>query len=145
MSASTNRVLFHSLPTRNELRTAIATIVRSVQLTQGLSDEEMGRCIGVSASTVRNARNEDADLGALAILSIGSRFGEDCVQPYADLMGAQLMPRNASHLNPIPALGTCIASMSVAHSPKQRRDALPAMRLARDVLNNCITETEQAA
>ena len=145
MNAPVNNVLFKSLPTRKELRAAVATIVRSIQLKNELSDEEMGRRIGVSAGTVRNARNEDADLGALAILSIGWVFGEEAVQPYADLMGAQLMPRNASSVDPIPALGTCIASLSVARSAKQRRDALPQMRIARDVLNHCITETEQAA
>ena len=145
MNAPVTNVLFKSLPTRKELRAAVATIVRSIQLKNDLSDEEMGRSIGVSASTIRNARNEDADLGALAILSIGWVFGEEAVQPYADLMGAQLMPRHASSVDPVPALGTCIASLAVARSLKEKRDALPVMRIARDVLNNCITETERAA
>jgi DNA-binding XRE family transcriptional regulator len=145
LSERTGKVLFDFLPTRKQLRIAVATIVRSVQLQQHLTDDDMAQAIGVSAGTIRNARNEEADLGALAILSIGKRFGEQAIQPYADLIGALLTPLHANHVDPVPALGTCIGSLSNARNLKDRRDALPAMRIARDALNNCITETEQAA
>jgi hypothetical protein len=137
-------VLFNSLPTRKELRAAVATIVRSLMLEHSLVDEEFGRQIGVSASTVRNARNEDADLGALAIATIGRVFGEDSCQPYAELMGAQLMPRTGSDNNPVPALGQAIAKLSVVSGGKSRKDALPEARAARDALNNFIQRAEAA-
>jgi DNA-binding XRE family transcriptional regulator len=137
------RVLFDSLPTRKVLRTAIATIIRAIQLEAELSDEEMGRRIGVSATTVRNARNEDADLNALAIASIGAAFGEDKLQPYADLFNGQIMPRRLASCDPVPALASAITALSTAKTPKERADCLPKLRISRDVLNNVIATTEQ--
>lgn len=137
------RVLFNCLPTRKQMRAAVATIIRSIQLEEELSDEEMGRSIGVSASTVRNARNEDADLNALTLLTIGKVYGEEKLQPYADLMDAQLMPRRVAACDPVPALATALAAISSARTPKDRADALPKLRISRDVLNNVIATTEQ--
>lgn len=145
MAEPRQRVLFNTLPTRKVLRAAVATIVRSIQLEEELSDEEFGRRIGVSATTVRNARNEDADLNALAIASIGAAFGEDKLQPYADLFNGQIMPRHLASCDPVPALAAAIHVLSSARTPKDRADALPKARIARDVLNNVIAITERDA
>jgi hypothetical protein len=138
------RVLFNSLPTRKVLRAAIATIIRSIQLEEDLSDEEMGRSIGVSATTVRNSRNEDADLNALTIASIGAVYGEDKLQPYADLFNGQLMPKHVNGCDPIPALASALAVISSARTLKERAEALPKLRISRDVLNNVIAAAEAA-
>src|SRR3546814_19725864 len=57
-----NSLLPMSLPTRNDLRSALAQIVRSVQAEHGLTDEALADLLGVSDGTIRNVRHKRTDL-----------------------------------------------------------------------------------
>ena len=116
----------------------MATIIRTVQLEERLNDEDMADDVGVTAQTIGNARNEKNDLSALTIAAIGHVYGEHYIQPYADLMGGMMMPKSARDTDPVPALGTAIAKLSVIRGGKDRLDAVPAATAARDALNHFI-------
>ena len=71
MASKPNNVLLPiGLPTRNELRCALATIVRSVQAKHHLTDEALSDELGVSAGTISNVRNERTDLNQETIARI---------------------------------------------------------------------------
>ena len=145
MTTAAQHVLFKTLPKRKDLRAAISTIIRSIQLAENLSDADLGDEIECSASTVRNARNGDADLNSLTIARIAARFGEASIQPYADLFAAQLMPRQYRESDPVPTLSAALAKLAVANTPQARAAALPSARIARDVLNHFIAKAEELA
>lgn len=103
------------LPTRNDLRAAIAKIVRAVQTDNDLSDFEMSEAIGVSESTVRNARNKNCDLNALTIARIGAKYGEHYTDPYHALYGARSVPAAVANApDPMPSMMALAHKLSAA-------------------------------
>src|SRR3546814_11077938 len=85
-----------SLPTRNDLRSALAQIVRSVQAEHGLTDEALADLLGVSDGTIRNVRNERTDLHQETIAKLGARFGPECLAPWSACFGSRTFPKEAS-------------------------------------------------
>src|SRR3546814_18371374 len=82
-----NSLLPMSLPTRNDLRSALAQIVRSVQAEHGLTDEALADLLGVSDGTIRNVRNDRTDLNQETIDTLGARFGPECLAPRPHCLG----------------------------------------------------------
>src|SRR3546814_9326181 len=64
-----------SLPTRNDIRLALAKIVRPVQAEHGLTDEPLADLLGVSVGTLRNVTNERTALNQEIIAKIGRASG----------------------------------------------------------------------
>ncbi|MFX8327764.1 hypothetical protein ABTL71_19070, partial [Acinetobacter baumannii] len=67
------------MPTQSALRSAVANIVKDLQLRCDESDVEMAEKLGVSAGTIANARNKKSDLSALTIAKIGAVYGTDAI------------------------------------------------------------------
>lgn len=91
-----NGLLPMTLPTRNELRTALAQIIRSVQAERSLTDEALADLLGVSDGTIRNVRNERTDLNQETIAKLGARFGPECLDPWSACFGGRNVPKDAS-------------------------------------------------
>src|SRR3546814_12657516 len=77
-----NSLLPMSLPTRNDLRSSLAQIVRSVQAAHGLTDEALADLLGVREGPIRNLRNERTDLHQETNNTLRERFGTDCPDPW---------------------------------------------------------------
>lgn len=91
-----NGLLPMPLPTRNELRSALAQIVRSVQAAHGLTDEGLADLLGVSDGTIRNVRNERTDLNQETIAKLGARFGPECLDPWSACFGGRNVPKDVT-------------------------------------------------
>jgi transcriptional regulator with XRE-family HTH domain len=151
-----NKVLLPmALPTRKSLRAAVAKIIRRVQLERGLTDEQFADEIDVSVGTVRNARNEQADLNAGTIARIGARFGSESLDPYARLYGARHVPLDAAETDALPSLSAAVHRLAVAQSPNspggpallhpELLDMLPELREAQRAINALICRAESIA
>src|SRR5690606_6226255 len=124
-----------------------------VQLDSGLTDEELGDELGVSDGTVRNARNERADLNAATIAKIGHKFGVEYLDPYAALYGARNVPIDAEEADALPSLTGAVHRLAVARSPSspggvkethtELLDMLPELRAAQKALNALICKAER--
>jgi DNA-binding Lrp family transcriptional regulator len=129
-----------ALPTQKSLRAAVATIIRDVQRDYGETDQETADNLGISDGTVRNARNERADLNAVTIARIGARYGAHYVDPYHRLYGAraaQVESRTSDPLTPLAEAVATICKMrcpngpgGVVELPKEKLDALPQLKRA---------------
>lgn len=85
-------VLGNSPLTRKSLRTVVGGIIRNIQARYGESDGDTADRLGCSASTIRNARNEENDLHCITVTQIGRAYGLAELQPLAELIGAKLVP-----------------------------------------------------
>lgn len=86
-----NKVLANVPPlTQTSMRDAISGIVRSIQSATGESDQDTADRLGVSAGTIANARNRNADLNMLTLLKIGPEYGLHHLNPLALLAGGKL-------------------------------------------------------
>ena len=95
MPADGNNVLLPiRLPTQKSLRSAVAHIIRDVQRDHSETDQCTADRLGVSIGTIRNARNESADLGAVTIARIGAVYGAAYVDPYPTGSTARLPLRS---------------------------------------------------
>src|SRR3546814_11115501 len=104
-----------SLPTRNDLRSALAQIVRSVQAEHGLTDEALADLLGVSDGTIRNVRNERTDLNQETIAKLGARFGPECLDPWSACFGGRNVPKEASdHRISLTAVTGSLRNLSLA-------------------------------
>src|SRR3546814_11019358 len=104
-----------SLPTRNDLRSALAQIVRSVQAEHGLTDEALADLLGVSDGTIRNVRNERTDLNQETIAKLGARFGPECLDPWSACFGGRNVPKEASdHRISLTAVTGSLHKLSLA-------------------------------
>lgn len=72
-------------PTKRSYRAAVAQIVREVKARNKLNNEQLAEYLGCHEQTVRNAENEDGDLSAVTLLSVGYAFGEDALEPVRQL------------------------------------------------------------
>ena len=152
-SAADNVLLPLRLPTQKELRAAVANMIRDIQREHGETDQDTADRLGVSIGTVRNARNESADLNALTIARIGAVYGPHYVDPYNGLYGATATPVQKATDDPLCHLARAVSTIcdmrcpdgprGAVELPKEKLDALPALRAARASLDSYIAGIER--
>lgn len=140
---SDNVLLPMPMPTHKALRAAVANIIRDIQAQHRETDQDTADRLGVSVGTVRNARNEAADLAALTIAKIGAIYGAEAVAPYNALYGAHAHGVAACDAAPIAELANAIAALTQAIGPKARMDALPVLKAASEKLDAYLISLEQ--
>lgn len=150
---ATNVLLPLKLPTQKELRAAVANMIRDIQREHGETDQDTADRLGVSIGTVRNARNESADLNALTIARIGAVYGPHYVNPYNGLYGATATPVQKASDDPLCHLARAVSTIcdmrcpdgpgGAVELPKEKLDALPALRAARASLDSYIAGIER--
>lgn len=59
----------------DDYRVAVAKIISDIQAETGLDDEHLAERLGVSESTVANARNRRGNLDPVTMLNLGAMFG----------------------------------------------------------------------
>jgi DNA-binding XRE family transcriptional regulator len=148
-----NVLLPLSLPTRKDLRAALAQVVRCVQSEHGLTDEALADAIGVSTGTIANVRNERTDLNQESIARLGKRFGPEVLDPWSAQFGGRNVPREASadavKLHTVTAavhklaFATCPDSKAgAAVSHCELADMLGDLKAAQRTINSLIARAE---
>lgn len=155
MPQRNNVLLPMALPTQKLLRQAVAKIIRRVQLDQELTDDDLADALGCSVGTVRNARNEHADLNAATIAKIGAKFGAEVLDPYAALYGARNVPLEAEDADALPSLTGAVHRLARAQSPSgpggvavlhsELLEMLPELREAQKAISALIVRAERIA
>ncbi len=79
-------------PSTRSYRAAVKAIVSAVQRRHDLNDVELADRLGCSASTVRNAKHEHANLDAVTLASMEHRFGPGTLDPFLALGGSRAAP-----------------------------------------------------
>lgn len=130
-------------PDTSALRKAVATIIRDIQREHGETDQQTADRVGVHKNTIANARNEQADLGALTIARIGSVYGVEAVGPYHALYGATAHGIASQDAAPLNELALALAALTQSATPKARFDALPTLKEAGEKLNAYILGLER--
>jgi hypothetical protein len=148
-----NVMLPMCLPTQKLLRQAVANIIRDIQRDHKESDQCTADRLGVSDGTVRNARNERADLNALTIARIGAVYGPRYVDPYNALYGATAQPLEPNRADPLPDMARAVATLcdmrradsdgGPTETPKEQLDALPQLKATRAALDSYIASIER--
>lgn len=138
-----NVLLPLALPTQKCLRASVAQIIRDIQAVHGESDQCTADRLGVSIGTVRNARNETADLNALTIARIGAVYGAHAIGPYNALYGATAHGIASHDAAPLSQLANALAVLTGSESPKARFDALPELKAASEALSGYILSLER--
>lgn len=114
-----SNVLTNDAPTTTaQYRRAVARIIRDLQAMHGLTDLEFAERVGCSIGTVRNARNEESDLGAVWLARIEQRFGAGSIDPYLNLAGARSVPLRTSDSDALPSATAAIHRIALARSPE---------------------------
>lgn len=141
------------LPTQKELRAAVANIIRDLQRDHQEHDQDTADRLGISVGTVRNARNEAADLNALTIARIGAVYGASYLDPYNGLYGATASPTIKASEDPLCNLAQAVALLCEARrpdgdggaveTPKELLDMLPILRRSRGSLDGFIASIEK--
>lgn len=104
--------------TTSAYRRAVAEIIRGLQLQHGLTDLDFAERIGCSIGTVRNARNEESDLGAIFLTRIEAAFGTGSIDPYLRLAGSRSAPLQPDeHADALPTTTAAIHKLALARSP----------------------------
>lgn len=131
------------MPTQSLLREAARNIIIDLQKKTGESDGEMAEKIGVSASTIANARNRKNDIGSLTIAKIAMKYGEAAVEPYRALYGAGSHGVAASDPAPIALLALAVAELTKGDGPKARLDSLPVLIEAQAALADYVVALQR--
>lgn len=141
-----------SCPTQKSLRGAVASMIRDIQRDFSETDQDTADALGISIGTVRNARNEMADLGAVTIARIGHKYGAHYVDPYHRLYGACAQSLQVSQSDPLAPLAESVATLCRMRSqdseggrnetPKEQLDALPILKNAARELTAYIASIE---
>ncbi|ALC12506.1 hypothetical protein LH20_11140 [Sphingopyxis sp. 113P3] len=142
------------LPTRNELRKALAQIVRSVQASNSLTDEGLADLLGVSDGTIRNVRNERTDLNQETIAKLGARFGPECLDPWSACFGGRNVPREGADARvSLSAVTGSLHKLSLATDPDsdgkeaithlELADMLPELKATQRLVNSLIARAER--
>ena len=153
MSASANNVLLPlACPTQKSLRAAVAAIIRDIQREAHETDQETADRLGVSVGTIRNARNELTDLGAVTVARIGFHYGAHHIDPYHRLYGARAEVIEHSRVDPLVSVADAVATIcrmrcsgsegGATETPKERLDALPTLKEAARQLTAYIASIE---
>jgi transcriptional regulator with XRE-family HTH domain len=104
--------------TTSEYRNAVAEIIRAQQLLHDLTDLDFAEKIGCSINTIRNARNEESDLGAIYLSRIERVFGTGSIDPYLRLAGSRCAPIEADEsADALPTTTAAIHKLALARSP----------------------------
>jgi transcriptional regulator with XRE-family HTH domain len=116
---SAHNVLRHDgTVTTKSYRNAVAEIIRTLQLLHDLTDLDLAERIGCSVGTVRNARNEECDLGAVYLSRIEAAFGTGSIDPYLRLAGSRCAPIEADEsADALPTTTAAIHKLALARSP----------------------------
>lgn len=138
-----NVLLPIGLPNTKSLRAAVACIIRDIQREHHETDQDTADKLGVSVGTVRNARNEQADLGALTIAKIGAIYGAEAVAPYNALYGATAHGLATHDAAPLSELADALSALTKADGPKARLDTLPALKAAAEAIGGYIISLER--
>lgn len=127
-------------------------MIRDIQRDFSETDQDTADALGISIGTVRNARNEMADLGAVTIARIGHKYGAHYVDPYHRLYGACAQSLQVSQTDPLAPLAEAVAVICRNRShdsdggrmetPKEQLDALPALKSAARELTAYIASIE---
>lgn len=149
----TNVLLPMVLPTQSSLRKAVASMIRDIQREHAETDQDTADRLGVSKGTIVNARNGTTDLNALTIARIGAVYGAHYVNPYNSLYGATATPVQKATDDPLCHLARAVSTIcdmrcpdgpgGVVELPKEKLDALPALRAARASLDSYIAGIER--
>ena len=149
---SSNVLLPIRMPTQKSLRAAVANMVRDIQRDFSETDQDTADALGISVGTVRNARNELADLGAVTIARIGHKYGAHYVDPYHRLYGAVAHCIDTAKADPLAPLAESVALICRMRSadsdggrsetPKEQLDALPMLKEASRELTAYIASIE---
>ena len=116
-----NVLLPMALPTRNVLRKALADIVRAIQSTHGLTDDQLAGELHISAGTIANVRNERTDLNQETIAKIGARFGPETLDPWSACFGGRNVPRETSEARvSLSAVTGSLHKLSLATDPESK-------------------------
>ncbi len=153
-SAANNGLLPMRLPTRNELRDALAQIIRSVQSEHRLTDEALADVLGVSKGTIANVRNERTDLNQETIAKLGARFGPECLDPWSACFGGRNVPREASDGRiSLTAVTGSLHKLSIATDDAsdggaavthhELADMLPDLKATQRLVNSLIARAER--
>ncbi len=154
MASRANNVLLPMmLPTQSSLRSAVSNIIRDIQRDHGETDQDTADQLGVSKGTIVNARNGTTDLNALTIARIGAVYGPHYVDPYNGLYGATATPVQKATDDPLCHLARAVSTIcdmrcpdgpgGAVELPKEKLDALPALRAARASLDSYIAGIER--
>jgi hypothetical protein len=81
MATAPNFLPFYDAPATNNLRDAIAKCIRQVQADFDVSDDELEERLLISHQTLRNVRNKQNTLGALAIARLAYFYGPNAIEP----------------------------------------------------------------
>lgn len=104
--------------TTSDYRRAVGRIIRDLQAEHRLSDLDFAEKIGSCIGTVRKARNEESDLGAVFLGRIEAQFGVGSIDPYLMLAGARSSPIEADpNADALPSTAAAVHRLAVARSP----------------------------
>lgn len=144
--------------TTSQYRAAIARIIRDLQAQHHLTDLDFAERVGCSVGTVRNARNEESDLGGIWLAKIERAFGTGSINPYLALGGSRAEPIDAQGNSDIlPFIGRATVAIAEARDPNgpggvreifaERVGYLPHLKALQKELNAlvCEIEAERAA
>ena len=148
-----NVLLPIALPTQSSLRGAVGNMIRDIQREHSETDQDTADLLGVSKGTVVNARNGTTDLNALTIARIGAVYGAAYVNPYNALYGATASCVEVETDDPLCHLAKAVSTIcdmrcpdgpgGMLEMPKEKLDALPALRSARSSLDAYIAGIEK--
>jgi hypothetical protein len=133
--------------TSKVLRAVVAGIVRSIQAREKETDSDTAERLGVSASTIANARNERNDVSALTLIQIGRQYEIADLAPLATMIGARLTPMEAERTADLSL--PCIVTrfqleLSVALEDGRLDEAeLTRMRPAVDALGKVVDDLRE--
>ena len=140
MSHFETRVLAQNpAPDTKSYRAAIAAIIRDIQHRARETDQQTADRLGVSVGTIRNARDEKADLSGLTLAKIGSLYGNEALAPFAALSARECDVCE----NVIPSMAAAMSALALAKGPKERFDALPAIKECVEALHSLVLSTER--
>lgn len=149
-----NGLLPMAMPTRKDLRAALAQVVRSVQAGHSLTDEALADVLGISDGTVRNVRNERTDLNQETIAKLGKRFGPECLDPWSACFGGRNVPKDAVEQRvSLTAITGSLHKLSVATDEdseggdiithRELAGMLPDLKTTQRLVNSLIARAER--
>lgn len=149
-----NGLLPMAMPTRKDLRAALAQVVRSVQAQHQLTDEALADVLGVSDGTIRNVRNERTDLNQETIAKLGKRFGPECLDPWSACFGGRNVPKDPTDQRvSLTAITGSLHQLSVATdveseggetiTHRELAAMLPDLKTTQRLVNSLIARAER--